>query len=144
MCAPATMCSPNGVDWATHLTAQKLAVPSLTFLKDVQFPSATVSHIWCGRRTYHSTTGKESEKWSHRNYGPGSAYYEDFCKYIHRTGSGRSLAWLGENSTHHYPRARGGWGVAFFSLPSGRIAYEARPGEQIAALCAICNSASFI
>lgn len=31
--------------------------------------------------------------------------------------------------THHYPRARGGKGVAFFFLPSGRIAYDAKPGE---------------
>ncbi|KXT08948.1 hypothetical protein AC579_10309 [Pseudocercospora musae] len=31
--------------------------------------------------------------------------------------------------THHYPRARGGRGVAFFFLPSGRIAYDAKPGE---------------
>lgn len=31
--------------------------------------------------------------------------------------------------THHYPRARGGRGVALFFLPSGRISYEADPGE---------------
>ena len=31
--------------------------------------------------------------------------------------------------THHYPRARGGKGVAFFFLPSGRIAYDAEPGQ---------------
>jgi len=31
--------------------------------------------------------------------------------------------------THHYPRARGGKGVALFFLPSGRIAYDAKPGE---------------
>ncbi|KAK5724161.1 hypothetical protein LTR17_013542 [Elasticomyces elasticus] len=31
--------------------------------------------------------------------------------------------------THHYPRSRGGKGVAFFFLPSGRIAYDAKPGE---------------
>jgi hypothetical protein len=31
--------------------------------------------------------------------------------------------------THHYPRARGGRGVALFFLPSGRIAYDAKPGE---------------
>ena len=31
--------------------------------------------------------------------------------------------------THHYPRSRGGRGVAFFFLPSGRIAYDAKPGE---------------
>ena len=31
--------------------------------------------------------------------------------------------------THHYPRARGGRGVAFFFLPSGRIAYDAKPSE---------------
>jgi hypothetical protein len=32
--------------------------------------------------------------------------------------------------THHYPRARGGRGVALFFLPSGRIAYDAKPGES--------------
>jgi hypothetical protein len=26
--------------------------------------------------------------------------------------------------THHYPRSRGGKGIAFFFLPSGRITYE--------------------
>lgn len=31
--------------------------------------------------------------------------------------------------THHYPRSRGGRGVALFFLPSGRIAYDAKPGE---------------
>ena len=31
--------------------------------------------------------------------------------------------------THHYPRSRGGKGVALFFLPSGRIAYDAKPGE---------------
>ena len=31
--------------------------------------------------------------------------------------------------THHYPRSRGGKGFAFFFLPSGRIAYDAKPGE---------------
>jgi hypothetical protein len=31
--------------------------------------------------------------------------------------------------THHYPRSRGGRGVALFFLPSGRIAYDAQPGE---------------
>ena len=31
--------------------------------------------------------------------------------------------------THHYPRARGGKGFAFFFLPSGRIAYDANPGD---------------
>lgn len=31
--------------------------------------------------------------------------------------------------THHYPRSRGGKGVALFFLPSGRIAYDAQPGE---------------
>ncbi|CAK1357857.1 hypothetical protein CB0940_07466 [Cercospora beticola] len=43
--------------------------------------------------------------------------------------------WMGKGwtspgpGTHHYPRARGGKGVAFFFLPSGRISYEAKPGE---------------
>ncbi|EME46939.1 hypothetical protein DOTSEDRAFT_169818 [Dothistroma septosporum NZE10] len=32
--------------------------------------------------------------------------------------------------THHYPRSRGGRGVAFFFLPSGRIAYDAKPEES--------------
>lgn len=31
--------------------------------------------------------------------------------------------------SHHYPRARGGRGVALFFLPGGRIAYGARVGE---------------
>ncbi|KAK3705913.1 hypothetical protein LTR37_013066 [Vermiconidia calcicola] len=31
--------------------------------------------------------------------------------------------------THHYPRARGGRGFAFFFLPSGRIAYDAKPED---------------
>ncbi|KAK5165887.1 uncharacterized protein LTR77_008810 [Saxophila tyrrhenica] len=31
--------------------------------------------------------------------------------------------------THHYPRARGGRGLEFFLLPSGRITFDAKPEE---------------
>lgn len=42
----------------------------------------------------------------------------------------RGAGWTSPGpGTHHYPRSRGGKGVAFFFLPSGRIAYDAKPGE---------------
>lgn len=58
--------SPQGVDMATHPTAQKLAARSLEFLREIQ----------------NVTPGKDLEKRLNREYGPGNPYYEDFCKYI--------------------------------------------------------------
>ncbi|EME83707.1 uncharacterized protein MYCFIDRAFT_135839, partial [Pseudocercospora fijiensis CIRAD86] len=174
--------SPNGIDLDTHPTAQKLATRAQEFMTEIQ----------------NLTPGKDLESRLNRDYGPGTPYYEDFCKYIkqglaegwvatheidgpkyrrgkislpspstlwmsltavyfdsqpsysgqyHRhpygeincvvpidegfeleglpEGFWQGAGWTSPGAgTQHYPRARGGRGVAFFFLPCGRIAYD--------------------
>ncbi|KAM0709790.1 hypothetical protein Q7P35_003831 [Cladosporium inversicolor] len=180
--------SPSGVDLTSYPSAAKLVQRVGEFMKEVQ----------------NLTPGKDLERRLNRNYGPGNAFYEDFCDLVkkgidegwaasgeldgpkYRRGrialpSAETLFMsittvffdskevyagqyhkhpygeincvvpiddtfeleglpVGENwqgagwtslgpGTHHYPRSRGGRGVALFFLPSGRIAYDAQPGE---------------
>ncbi|WPG99001.1 Hypothetical protein R9X50_00180300 [Acrodontium crateriforme] len=182
--------SPDGIDMATHPTAKKLLDRSLEFLRQVQ--------------NLRVTPGKDLESRLNREYGPGNAYFDDFCTLLkagldegwvasgeidgphyrrgkishpvkeslymsltavyfdsqeafagqyHKHPYGEincvipiddtfeleglpvGVNWQGAGwtslgpGTHHYPRSRGGRGIAFFFLPSGRIAYDAKPDD---------------